>query len=303
MRMCCGPVRRETMLERRRVLQGLSSVLAFSAPGLVLRPASPAELPFLTFGLPAGEYGSAVLDQLPGKKPLIRLSYRPPNYETPISYFSSPMTANDVFFVRYHLADIPEQIELRNWRLQVGGDGAANPFDLTVEDLQSGFEQVEITAVCQCSGNRRGLSDPHVPGVQWGPGAMGNAAWAGVRLKDVLAKAGLRKEAVEIVVNGADGPVNDKTPDFVKSIPIWKALDDHRPPDERRAAATFQWLPCAAGRAGLDRHLLDEASGYDRSRDKTFWRLLDEKRLPHPQRQIPDHRALSVAGERYDDTD
>lgn len=56
---------------------------------------------------------------------------------------------------------------------------------------------------------------------------MGNAAWTGVRLKDVLAKAGLHKETVEIVVNGADGPVNDKTPDFVKSIPIWKALDEN----------------------------------------------------------------------------
>jgi len=75
------------MLERRRVLQGLSSVLAFSAPGLVLRPASPAELPYLTFGLPAGVYDTAILDALPGKEPLIKLSYRPPNYETPVSYF------------------------------------------------------------------------------------------------------------------------------------------------------------------------------------------------------------------------
>jgi len=215
------------MLERRRILQGLGGALAFAVPELVSRPASLSERPYLTIGLPAGEYETAVLDQLPGKKPLIKLSYRPPNYETPISYFSSPVTANDVFFVRYHLAGIPEQIELRNWRLQVGGDGAANPFELTVEELQSGFEQVEVTAVCQCSGNRRGLSDPHVPGVQWGPGAMGNAAWAGVRIKDVLAKAGLRKETVEIVVNGADSPVNDKTPDFVKSIPIWKALDQN----------------------------------------------------------------------------
>ena len=215
------------MLGRRRVLQGLGSVLSLAATVPGSRPASPEERLELTYGLPAGVYDTAVLDALPGKKPLIKLSYRPPNYETPISYFSSPVTANDAFFVRYHLAGIPEQIELRNWRLQVGGDGAANPFDLTVEDLQSGFEQVEITAVCQCSGNRRGLSDPHVPGVQWGPGAMGNAAWAGVRLKDVLAKAGLRKETVEIVVNGADGPVNDKTPDFVKSIPIWKALDQN----------------------------------------------------------------------------
>ncbi len=66
-----------------------------------------------------------------------------------------------------------------------------------------------------------------MPGVQWGVGAMGNAVWKGVRLRDVLAKAGLRKEAVEIVLDGADGPVLDKTPDFVKSIPLWKALDDN----------------------------------------------------------------------------
>jgi len=215
------------MLQRRRVLQGLGGALAFAVPELGSRPAFPAGPSYLTFGLPAGVYDTAVLDALPGKQPLIKLAYRPPNYETPVSYFSSSITANDAFFVRYHLADIPEQIDLPSWRLRVGGDAAANPFELTMVELQSGFEQVEVTAVCQCSGNRRGLSDPHVPGVQWGPGAMGNAVWTGVKLKDVLAKAGLRKETVEVVLNGADGPVTDKTPDFVKSIPIWKALDEN----------------------------------------------------------------------------
>ena len=215
------------MLERRRVVQGLGGVLAFAVPGLASRSASPAERSYLTFGLPGGEYDTAVLDALPGKQPLIKLSYRPPNYETPVSFFTAPVTANDAFFVRYHLADIPERIDLRSWRLRVGGDAAANPFELTMAELQSGFEHVDITAVCQCSGNRRGLSEPHVPGVQWGLGAMGNAVWTGVRLKDVLAKAGLRKETIEIVLNGADGPVIDKTPDFIKSIPIWKALDEN----------------------------------------------------------------------------
>ena len=86
----------------------------------------------------------------------------------------------------------PERIDLPSWRLRVAGDAAANPFELTVDDLQSGFEPEEITAVCQCSGNRRGLSDPQVPGVQCGLGAMGNAVWTGVRLKDLLTKAGLR---------------------------------------------------------------------------------------------------------------
>jgi hypothetical protein len=86
---------------------------------------------------------------------------------------------------------------------------------------------VEIAAVCQCSGNRRGFSEPHVGGVQWGLGAVGNALWRGARLKDVLGRANVRPETVEIVLNGADGPVVDGTPDFVKSIPVDKALDDN----------------------------------------------------------------------------
>lgn len=215
-------------LTRRQLLQrGATGAVALAWPGLSSRLAWSQERPLLAPGLPAGVYDTAVLDALPGKKPLIKLSYRPPNYETPVSYFKTAITPNDAFFVRYHLADIPEKIDPQSWRLQVGGEAAATPFQLTLPELQTGFEQIEITAVCQCSGNRRGWSQPHVPGIEWGPGAMGNAVWRGIRLKDVLVKAGLRKEAIEIIVNGADGPVLDKTPDFVKSIPLSKALDEH----------------------------------------------------------------------------
>ncbi len=212
------------MLKRRDVLRGAGSGLLLA--GTMPRLAAAAGAP-LVEGLPAGEYDTAVLDALPGKKPLIKLSYRPPNYETPLSSFGSEITPNDEFFVRYHLADIPDAIDAQKWRLRVGGEAAASPFELSLADLQGGFEQVELRAVCQCSGNRRGLSDPHVAGVQWGVGAMGNAVWRGARLKDVLAKAGLRADALELVLNGADGPVLDKTPDFVKSIPVWKGLDEN----------------------------------------------------------------------------
>src|SRR5437879_4454830 len=85
---------------------------------------------------------------------------------------------------------------------------------------------VEVVAVNQCSGNRRGLFQPHVPGGEWGDGAMGCARWKGVRLKDVLDKIGLKKEAIEIVFDGADGAPIDKTPDFIKSIPVWRAVDE-----------------------------------------------------------------------------
>jgi DMSO/TMAO reductase YedYZ molybdopterin-dependent catalytic subunit len=215
------------MIDRRSVLNALGAAAALAVPAPAARLAFAEERPALIPGLPGGVYDTALLDALPGKQPLIKLSYRPPNYETPVGYFTSAITPNEAFFVRYHLAVIPETVDAKNWRLRVGGEAAASPFELTLAELESGFEAVEITAVCQCAGNRRGLSQPHVPGVQWGSGAMGNAVWRGARLKDVLAKAGLRKDAVEIVLDGADGPIVDKTPDFVKSIPLWKALDEN----------------------------------------------------------------------------
>jgi DMSO/TMAO reductase YedYZ molybdopterin-dependent catalytic subunit len=214
------------MFDRREVLLGIGGA-ALVAPALLSRLAAAAERPGLTTGLPEGVYDTATLEALPGKKPLIKLSYRPPNYETPVRYFDTAFTPNDAFFVRYHLAGIPEKLDAASWKIRFGGEGATAPLELGLADLKRSFEPVELAAVCQCSGNRRGLSDPHVPGVQWGLGAMGNARWKGVRLKDVLAKVGLRKEAVELVLDGADDPVLDKTPDFVKSIPVWKALDEN----------------------------------------------------------------------------
>jgi hypothetical protein len=177
-------------------------------------------------GLPQGTLDAAVLERLPGKQPLIKRSYRPPNFETPLAYFDGPITPNDRFFVRWHLMGITE-VDARSWRLRIGGDAATKPYELTLEQLKSEFEPVEVVAVCQCSGNRRGLSDPHVAGVQWGYGAMGNARWKGARLKDILARAGLSKDTIEIAIDGADRPALDVTPDFVKSIPAWKALDEN----------------------------------------------------------------------------
>jgi DMSO/TMAO reductase YedYZ molybdopterin-dependent catalytic subunit len=166
----------------------------------------------------------ALLDVLPGKKPLIKLSHRPPNYETPIDCFRTAITPNDTFFVRYHLPGIPE-IDAGRWKITVDGDGACGQTELSLGDLKS-MPSFEVTAVNHCSGNRRSLCRPPVAGVQWGYGAMGCARWTGARLKDVLDKVGLKKEALEIVFSGADGAVVDKTPGFIKSLPVWKAIEE-----------------------------------------------------------------------------
>jgi len=162
---------------------------------------------------------------LPGKRPLLQRALRPPNFETPLGDLIAPFTPNDAFFVRYHLAVIP-WVDPAAWRLEVAGASAQRPLRLSLSELRHGFEQVHLAAVNQCSGNRRGLFSPRVPGVQWGNGAMGNALWTGVRLRDVLRRAGVAGDALEVVVRGADSAVLPGTPDFVKSLPIDRALDD-----------------------------------------------------------------------------
>ena len=206
------------MTTRRSILQTAIGGLALAGGGVLTRLARA--------DLPSGTIESSTLETLPGKVPLVKRAFRPPNYETPIAYFDDVITPNDRFFVRWHLMNIPE-VNAATWRLTVGGDGATQEFALTLEQLKRDFEPAEVVAVCQCSGNRRGLSDPHVPGVEWGYGAMGNARWKGARLKDVLARAGLRKEALEIAFDGADSPPLEATPDFLKSLPVWKALDEN----------------------------------------------------------------------------
>jgi DMSO/TMAO reductase YedYZ molybdopterin-dependent catalytic subunit len=211
----------------------LTRGLALGAAGLWL-PQGRAEglfdIPVPT--LPAGDVEQSVMATLPGKRPLIKRTWRPANFETPVTLFDrSDFTPNDAFFVRWHLSGLPEtndpSLAETNYVLKIGGDAVENPLSLSLPQLKREFEQVELVAICLCSGNRRGLVQPHVAGIEWGYGAMGQARWRGVRLRDVLNRARLRKEALEVVYDGLDRPVLEKTPDFIKSLPVWKALDEN----------------------------------------------------------------------------
>lgn len=199
------------MITRRRVVAGSAGALLLAGVG------------GRVFG---AEDGSDELIALPGKRPLIKRTLRPPNFETPLTYLREQFTPNDAFFVRYHLASIPT-VDARTWRLRIAGASVKQPLELSLDDLKRGFEHVKLAAVNQCSGNRRGLFTPRAGGVQWTYGAMGNAMWGGVRLRDVLNRAGVNADALEVVLDGADQQVLPATPDFVKSVPIDRALDEH----------------------------------------------------------------------------
>ncbi|MDB5174572.1 MAG: putative cytochrome dehydrogenase-related protein, partial [Phycisphaerales bacterium] len=141
--------------------------------------------------------GVPELAKFPEKTDLILLTDRPPQLETPLRYFRQELTPNEAFFVRWHLSGIPASIDVGAFRLSVGGH-VENPLTLTLDQLRKDFEQVSVVAVNQCSGNSRSFFEPRVPGGQWANGAMGNAKWTGVRLRDLLEKAKVKTGAVDV---------------------------------------------------------------------------------------------------------
>ena len=177
--------------------------------------------------------GMRELATYPQKRELILMTARPVQLETPFSYFDeigaatgdNVFTPNDAFFVRWHLAGVPTTVDGAAFRIKVHGL-VKEPLSLSVADLQKNFEPVEIAAVCQCSGNSRGLFNPRVAGGEWGNGAMGNALWKGVRLRDILNKAGIAAGAVQVRLNGAEVPVLPATPDFIKALDMDVALGE-----------------------------------------------------------------------------
>jgi sulfite dehydrogenase len=168
--------------------------------------------------------GPRSLVRYPGKRPLIRVTTRPPHLETPFAVFNEgPITPNDAFFVRYHLANIPLSVDPEAYRLTVSGL-VRTALSLSIADLKALADPVEIVAVNQCSGNSRGFSSPRVFGAQLANGAMGNARWTGVPLRKVLEKAGVAAGAKQVTFNGLDTPVLPSTSDFRKSLDIDHAM-------------------------------------------------------------------------------
>ncbi len=152
---------------------------------------------------------------------LLQMNGYPLNAETPLELLTDYLTPNELFFVRSHW--IPRMPELKTWALVVDGD-VRTPLRLTLADLKK-MPRAEATCVLQCAGNGRVLQSPIVPGVQWRYGAVGNARWAGVHLRDVLARAGVGENAKHLHTFGSDDPPG-KVPPFHRSFELEKAMDD-----------------------------------------------------------------------------
>jgi DMSO/TMAO reductase YedYZ molybdopterin-dependent catalytic subunit len=205
------------LITRRRLLA--TAAAAGAAFSTVAKAQKLVELP-----LPGGPDTRSITTAFPQKGPMILQRTRPPLLETPFEVFDKgTLTPNDQFYVRWHWAVIPTRIEVDKFALTVRGQ-VNQPLSLSLRDILD-LPRVELVAVNQCSGNSRGFFQPRVPGGEWANGAMGNALWTGVRLKDVLDKAGVKPGAIQVRFKGMDEPVVDEAPHFMKSLDIEHARD------------------------------------------------------------------------------
>jgi DMSO/TMAO reductase YedYZ molybdopterin-dependent catalytic subunit len=211
---------RDKLIARRRLLASAGAVGVAAVASSSARASDPntVQLPFANGSRP-------LTSDFPQKSNMILQRTRPPLLETPFEVFDQGvLTPTDRFYVRWHLANIPTTIDTASFRLVIRGH-VNKTVSLTLDELATKFERFQIVAVNQCSGNGRGFFAPRVPGGEWASGAMGNARWTGVRLKDLLDHAGVRAEAVQVRFQGLESGVVPATPDFKKSLDIDHARD------------------------------------------------------------------------------
>jgi DMSO/TMAO reductase YedYZ molybdopterin-dependent catalytic subunit len=208
----------EHPLSRRSLLAQVSSA------GLALAATPAWAQTMVDLALPGGPSKRPMTTAFPQKGAMILQRTRAPLLESPFEVFDQGVfTPNDQFFVRWHWAVIPTSVDADTFRLAVRGH-VDKTLSLSLSEIQA-FPQIEMAAVNQCSGNSRGFFQPRVAGGEWANGAMGNARWTGVRLKDVLDRAGVNAGAVQVRFNGLDQAVLPDAPKFMKSLAIDHARD------------------------------------------------------------------------------
>ncbi len=168
-------------------------------------------------------FARAALSALPSPDLIVRNEF-PEHWETSIEALGrSVITPEDRFFVRTHFP-VP-QVDERTWKVEVTGM-VEHRLTLTLAELRA-LPVRKLAAVIECAGNGRGLfAFPVTAGTQWERGAVGNAEWAGVPLKTVLERAGVKDGAGHVWFEAADEAPLPGPPKFLRSIPLDKALDD-----------------------------------------------------------------------------
>jgi DMSO/TMAO reductase YedYZ molybdopterin-dependent catalytic subunit len=161
-----------------------------------------------------------------GKEGMTVHNDRPINAETPAHLLDPDLTPIKHFFVRNNGLVPDKAANPDAWAITIDGEVNA-PLKVTLGDLKKQFANVTIQSQLECAGNGRAGFNPPARGNQWTVGAIGNARWTGVRLADVLKKAGLKSSAVYTGHEGADPHLSrdPKKLSISRGVPLKKALD------------------------------------------------------------------------------
>jgi DMSO/TMAO reductase YedYZ molybdopterin-dependent catalytic subunit len=216
--------RRADRRTRRGFLRdsGLAAMAAAVGAEVAFAPWMPEGL------LPAALAQASEPLRLAGKDPgLVVLSEQPLTAETPARLLDDDVTPVSRLFVRNN-GDAPASIDAASWTLRIDGEAVERPVELSLAELRRDFASHTLQLQLECAGNGRAGFVPHVPGSQWTTGAIGCPRWTGARLRDVLARAGVRPDAVYIGWWGADrrtGSAIAEVP-ISRGVPIAKAMED-----------------------------------------------------------------------------
>ena len=191
---------------------------------------------------------------------------RSSSLETRLENMRGVITPNRFFFVRNNSASI--DVDVSAWRLLIEGDAVGSPLELSYADLLN-MRGTTLVSYLECAGNHRAMfglvNGRQAEGTQWERGAVGNAEWMGVRLRDVLELAGISEDAESVLLVGLD----EESPEggFRRAMPVAKAVD----PDTLLAygmngetLSRDHGYPLAGRRAGVGRQLVDQVVGTHR---------------------------------------
>jgi len=160
-------------------------------------------------------------------KDMIVLNDKPWNIEAQAHILDDKVTPNSCMFIRNN-GLIPEDIDVKNWVLKIDGESVAKEKTYTLSELKSKFKHYTYQLTIECGGNGRSEFSPPAKGNQWTVGAVHCANWTGVRLRDVLEDAGIKKDAVYIGYHATDIHLSrdpNKEP-ISRGCPMSKALED-----------------------------------------------------------------------------
>jgi sulfite oxidase len=141
--------------------------------------------------------------------------------EMPMSLLNSWITPVSRFFVRNNLL-MPPTVDPSTWTLSITGE-VERPLTINFRDFMQ-LATSKVINTLECAGNSRVNFQPPIGGVRWGRGAVGNAAFEGPGLADLLRHAHLEPTARHVAFRGFD-VVPSGASEFIRSIPIEKAME------------------------------------------------------------------------------